>query len=166
MNTTLTTEQRKLYQNSDIIRDILGFAKNIAVVGLSSETQKASNMVASYLRDEGYRVIPVNPRSEKILGEKCYPSLSDIPEKIDIVDIFRPSSEIHAIVGQAIDIKAKAVWMQLRIINFPAADTAIKAGLYVVMDKCIKMEHGRYTGGLHNAGMNTEIISARRAQSR
>ena len=166
MNTVLTVEQREVYQNTDTIRDILARAKTIAVVGLSTELQKASNMAASYLKDEGYRIVPVNPRAETILGEKSYPDLQSIPFAVDVVDIFRPSNEIEAIVQQCIAIKAKAVWMQLRIINFPAADAAIAAGLQVVMDKCLKMEHGRFGGGLHWAGMNTEVISARRGRNR
>ena len=164
MNTTLTAEQREIYQNTDTIRDILARAKTIAVVGLSTEVQKASNMAASYLQDEGYRIVPVNPRAETILGEKSYPDLQSIPFAVDVVDIFRPSNEIDDIVQQCIAIKAKAVWMQLRIINFAAADAARAAGLPVVMDKCLKMEHGRFGGGLHWAGMNTEVISARRAK--
>jgi predicted CoA-binding protein len=123
-------------------------------------------MVASYLRDEGYRIIPVNPQASEILGERCYASLSDIPEQVDVVDIFRPTYEVAAIVEESIRIKAKSVWMQLRIIDFAAADRAIEAGLSVVVDKCIKMEHGRFSGGLHSAGMNTGLISARRTSVR
>jgi uncharacterized protein len=164
LNTALTPEQRDRYQNTQVIQDILKNSKTIAIVGLSTEPQKASNMVASYLQDEGYRIIPVNPNAESILGEKSYHDLVSIPEKIDLVDIFRPASEVQAIVEQAINIKARAIWMQLRIINFFAADKAQEAGLYAVVDKCIKMEHGRFNGGLHSAGMNTEIISARRTR--
>ena len=166
LNTSLTDQERERYQNTQVIRDILTSVKTIAVVGLSSEPQKASNMVASYLKDEGYRIIPVNPNVTEILSEKSYPELKAIPERIDLVDIFRPSGEVPEIVKQAIDIKAKAVWLQLRIINFPAADQALAAGLSVVIDRCIKMEHGRFAGGLHWAGMNTEIITARRGNNR
>ncbi|NLL12055.1 MAG: CoA-binding protein [Fibrobacter sp.] len=165
-NTVLTPEQRERYQNTDTIQKILKKPKTIAIVGISRESHKASNMVASYLKDEGYRIIPVNLGADSILGEKCYPDLLSIPEKVDLVDIFRPSHEVLPIVEQAISIKAEAVWMQLRIINFEAADKAIEAGLSVVVDKCIKMEHGRYSGGLHSAGMNTGIISARRSHWR
>ena len=163
MNTLLTPEQRERYQNADVIREILNMAKTIAIVGLSSDQQKASYFVGSYLQYLGYRIIPVTPRGGEILGEKCYPNLKSIPEKIDLVDIFRPAHEVTAIVEEAIAIGAKAVWTQLRIVNFEAADKAMAAGLKVVMDKCVKMEHGRYSGELHWAGMNTEIISARRA---
>jgi len=162
LNTSLTPEQRAKFQNSARIRDLLGGAKAVAVVGLSAERTKASNMVASYLQDEGYRIIPVNPRATEILGEKCYPDLKSIEVPIDIVDVFRPASEVSAIVDDAIAIGAKAVWMQLRIIDFASADRAIDAGLVAIVDKCIKMEHGRYCGALHWAGMNTEVITAQR----
>lgn len=162
LNTKLTPEQRERYQNTKVIRDLLATAKTIAVVGLSTEKTKASNMVASYLQDEGYRIIPVNPRATEILGEKCYPDLKSIPEKIDVVDIFRPASEVPAIVDEAIEIGARAVWMQLRIIDLPSADRALAAGLAVIVDKCIKMEHGRFGGALHWAGMNTEVVTAQR----
>ena len=162
LNTQLTPEQRDLYQNAKVIRDLLDNAKTVAVVGLSTEKTKASNMVASYLQDEGYRVIPVNPRATEILGEKCYPDLKSIPDKVDIVDIFRPPSAVAAIVDEAIEIDAKAVWMQLRIIDLAAAKTAQAAGLSAVVDKCLKMEHGRFGGALHWAGMNTEVITAQR----
>ena len=162
LNTVLTPEQREHYQNTSIIQEILKKSKTIAIVGMSRESHKASNMVASYLGDEGYRIIPVNLGADSILGEKCYPDLLSIPEKVDLVDIFRPPFEVPSIVEQAISIRADAVWMQLRIINLTAADRAIEAGLSVVVDKCIKMEHGRFSGGLHSAGMNTGIISARR----
>ena len=163
LNTVLTPEQQALYQDPDLIRDILKQAKTIAIVGLSSERQKASYFVATYLKREGYRIIPVNPRGGTILGEKVYPDLISIPEQVDLVDVFRPASEVPAIVDQAIAIKAKGVWTQLRILNFEAAEKARAAGLAVVMDKCVKMEHGRFSGSLHWAGMNTELISARRA---
>ena len=123
-------------------------------------------MVASYLLDEGYKVIPVNPRSAEILGLKCYPDLKSIPESIDIVQVFRPASEVAGIVDEAIEVGAKAVWMQLRIIDLKSADRAIDAGIKVVVDRCIKMEHGRYGGSLHFAGMNTEVISSQRRKSR
>jgi predicted CoA-binding protein len=162
LNTKLTAEQRGRYQNTRTIRELLATARTIAVVGLSTEKTKASNMVASYLQDEGFRIIPVHPKASEILGEKCYPTLRDIPDKVDIVDIFRPASEVPGIVEEAIAIGARAVWMQLRIINLSAADTALAAGLAAIADKCIKMEHGRFGGALHFAGMNTEVITAQR----
>jgi predicted CoA-binding protein len=143
---------------------VLDGAKTIAIVGLSAERQKASYFVATYLKREGYHVIPVNPRGGTILGETVYPDLKSIPEKFDWVEGVRTDGEMPAIVDQAIAIGAKSVWAQLRIVNFEAAEKARAAGLSVVMDKCVKMEHGRFSGSLHWAGMNTEIISARRAK--
>lgn len=164
--TALTPEQRARFQDSQTIRRLLGDAKTIAIVGLSSEKTKASNMVASYLQDEGYRVIPVSPKGGEILGEKVYPDLKSIPDKVDIVDIFRPTSEVPGIVEDAIAIGAKAVWMQLRIIDLPSAEKALAAGLQAVVDRCVKMEHGRYSGALHWGGMNTEVVTAQRRKSR
>jgi uncharacterized protein len=165
LNTKLTPEQREKYQNTRVIRDLLSTAKTVAVVGLSTEKTKASNMVASYLQDEGFRVIPVHPKADEILGEKCYPDLRSIPFKVDIVDVFRPASEVPGIVEDAIAIGAKAVWMQLRIIDMASADKAIDAGVAAIVDKCVKMEHGRFGGALHWAGMNTEVITAQRRKS-
>lgn len=164
LNTRLAPEDRQRFQNTRTIRDILGFAKTIALVGLSAEKTKASNMVGSYLQDEGYKVIPVNPRAAgtQILGETVYPDLKSIPIPIDVVDIYRPVDEVPGIVDDAIAIKAKAVWMQLRIADLVSAKKAQKAGLAVVVDKCLKMEHGRFGGALHFAGMNTEMITAKR----
>ena len=164
LNSSLTAEHKKLYQDPETVRKILRESKTIAIVGLSAAQQKASYFVATYLRAAGYRIIPVNPKASEILGEKCYPSLADVPEHIDLVDIFRPAADCVQIVEEAIACKAGAVWMQLRIINLAAAERALKAGLPTIMDLCVKMEHGRYSGGLHEAGMNTEIISARRTR--
>lgn len=162
LNTRLSPEQRERFQNTREIRRLLRETKTIAIVGLSTESTKASNMVASYLQDEGYRIIPVHPKAETILGEKCYRSLEDIPEPVDLVDVFRPPHEMPAIAESAIRIGAKAFWMQLRLANLEAAERALEAGLSVVADKCIKMEHGRFCGALHWAGMNTELITAKR----
>jgi predicted CoA-binding protein len=167
LNTSLTPEQRALYQDVAQVNRVLDTARTIAVVGLSTDRQKASFFVAGYLKDEGYRIVPVNPRADEILGEKAYPDLASIPFPIDLVDIFRPPGEIDAVVDQAIarkqqGIDAPAIWMQLRLVNLKAAERARAAGLTVIVDKCVKMEHGRYRGSLHFAGMNTEIISARK----
>ena len=167
LNTSLTPEQRARFQDVATINHLLATAKTIAIVGLSSDRQKASFFVAGYLQDEGYRIVPVNPKAETILGEKVYPDVASIPFPVDIIDIFRPPQEIDAIVAQAIGRKEKgldapAIWMQLRLVNLLAAERALAAGLTVILDKCVKMEHGRYHGGLHFAGMNTEIISARK----
>ncbi|CAN5401899.1 CoA-binding protein [soil metagenome] len=162
LNTRLTEEQRLLFQNPKTVQDLLANAKTIAIVGLSTEKTKASNMVGSYLKDEGYTIIPIHPKATEILGEKAYPDLKSVPVHIDIVDIFRPPNEMPGIVAQAIEIGADSVWMQLKLANIEAAETARSAGLKVVADRCIKMEHGRYGGMLHWGGMNTEIISAKR----
>jgi predicted CoA-binding protein len=167
LNTSLTAEQRALYQDVAQINRLLEKARTIAIVGLSSDRQKASFFVAGYLQDEGYRIVPVNPKGGEILGEKVYPDIASIPFPVDIVDIFRPPGEIGAIVDQVIvrkekGIDAPAIWMQLRLVNLPAAEKARAAGLTVIADKCVKMEHGRYGGTLHFAGMNTEIISAKK----
>ena len=162
LNSSLSLEQQEVYQNPEVIKKILYHTRTIAMVGLSTERQKASYFVATYLRSAGYRIIPVNPRADRILGEKCYPNLSSIPEPVDLVDIFRPAEACLPSVKEAIASKAAAVWLQLKIINQEAAELARKNGLLTVMDLCVKMEHGRYSGGLHEAGMNTQIISARR----
>jgi predicted CoA-binding protein len=162
LNSALTPEQKAAYQDSEVIRRILNTARRIVIVGLSSEPQKASSYVASYLRYAGDEVIPINPKAQEIQGLTCYPSLARVPAPIDLVDIFRPAAECPGIVEEAIAAGAKAVWMQLRVISPEAAARAVQAGLDCVMDLCVKMEHGRYTGGLHEAGMNTEIVSARR----
>jgi hypothetical protein len=162
VSTGLTPEEQLLYQNPDVIADLLDRSKTIAIVGLSADRQKASFFVGSYLKYAGYRIIPVNPQYQEILGERCYPDLGNIAFPVDIVDIFRPAHDCDEIVRKAIAIQARAVWMQLKIINLHAADTAQQAGLTVIMDKCIKMEHGRYAGTLHFSGMNTGIISARK----
>ena len=167
LNTSLTPEQRARYQDVAQINHLLDTAKTIAIVGLSSDRQKASYFVAGYLQDEGYRIVPVNPKADEILGEKVYPDIASIPFPVDIVDVFRPPQDMDAIVDQVIARKEKgldapAIWMQLRLGNLAAAARAKAAGLTVIVDKCVKMEHGRYRGGLHFAGMNTEIISAKK----
>lgn len=164
LNSVLTPEQQRLYQDQGVIRTMLATSKTIAMVGLSPNTQRPSHFVASYLQYEGYRIIPVNPRADKILGEKSYPDLLSIPDPVDMVDIFRRPEECDEIVEQAIAIGAKSVWLQLQVVNETAAQMALDAGLQVVMDRCVKMEHGRYNGSLHWVGMNTEIITARRAR--
>ena len=115
--------------------------RNIAIVGLSPKNNRPSNQVAVYLMEAGYNIVPVNPGQETILGKKCYPDLESIPEPIDIVDIFRRSEDIPPIVKSAIEIKAKVVWMQQDIINEEAAAKARKAGLTVIMDRCLKEDH-------------------------
>ena len=144
------------------MRRILRDSRTIAVVGLSANWYRPSYFAAKYLQEHGYRVIPVNPLYDIVLGEKCYKSLADIPEKVDVVDCFRRSEEIPALAGEAIAIGAKVLWMQLGVRSAEARRRAEAAGLEVVEDRCMKIEHGRLFGGLGWAGVNTKVISARR----
>lgn len=144
------------------LRRILKQNHVIAIVGLSASWWRPSYFVAKYLQEHGYRVIPVNPAYEEVLGEKCYPSLHDAPSRIDMVDCFRKSEEIPALAEAAISIGAKCLWMQLGVVNPAAAARASEAGLDVVMDRCVKIEHGRLFGGLNYAGVNTGVVSAKR----
>lgn len=123
------------------IAEILKSSRTIAVVGLSSNPMRPSNGVAAYLKRAGYRIIPVNPKESEVLGEKCYARLEDILEKIDIVDIFRRPEYVPEVVDSAIRIGAKTVWMQEGVIHEAAAAQARKAGLEVIMDRCILKEH-------------------------
>ncbi|MEO8631046.1 MAG: CoA-binding protein [Betaproteobacteria bacterium] len=147
------------------LRRILKDTHIIAMVGLSANWWRPSYFAAKYLQKHGYRVIPVNPQYEEVLGEKCYPSLRDVPMKVDVVDCFRKAEEIPALAQEAIAIGAKVLWMQLGVTNGDAAATAERAGLDVVMDRCMKIEHGRLFGGLNWCGVNTKVISAKRPTS-
>ena len=126
---------------SDPIGDLLKKAKTIAVVGLSNKPLRPSHGVSLYMQQQGYRIIPVNPNIQTVLGEKAYPSLKDVPDKIDIVNVFRRSEFVPEIVEQAIALKVPAVWMQEEIVHEPAAKKARQAGILVVMDRCILKEH-------------------------
>jgi predicted CoA-binding protein len=128
------------------IEEILKNSRTVAVVGLSSRPEKDSNIVGKYLKENGYRIIPVNPTETKILGETSYPDLTSIPGKVDVVDIFRRAEDVPPIVKEAIKIGAETVWMQEGIKNEAAAAAAEKAGLKVVMDRCIRKEHLKMTG--------------------
>ena len=153
-----------MYDGNDIeaIRSILKENKSIAVVGLSANWNRPSFFASKYMQQKGYKIIPVNPRHSEILGEKCYKSLLDIEEKVDIVDCFRRSDDILPIATDAIKIKAKVLWMQLSIFNEDAANLSRNAGLKVVQDRCVKIEHARLFGGLNWVGVNTKIISAKK----
>jgi hypothetical protein len=129
------------------IKKLLEEAKTVAVVGLSPKRERPSNMVAAYLISKGYEVIPANPGHDEILGRTCYPDLEAIPGKIDIVDIFRRPEDVMPIVEQAISVGAGAVWMQQGIVNEEAAERARSAGLTVIMDRCIKVDHSQLFGG-------------------
>ena len=149
---------------SDIptLRRILAENKVIAVVGLSADWFRPSFFAAKYMQEHGYRIIPVNPKYPEILGAKCYASLKAIPHQVDIVDCFRKSEDILPLAQDAIAIGAKVLWQQLGIENHEADALARAAGLDSVMDRCVKIEHARLFGGLHWAGVNTGVISARR----
>ena len=144
------------------LRRILRDSRTIAVVGLSADWFRPSYFAAKYMQEHGYRVIPVNPKYPAILGEKCYRSLREIPDGVDMVDIFRKTQDVMPIAEEAIAIGAKVLWQQLGVKNQEAAAKARAAGLEAVMDRCVKIEHGRLFGGLNWVGVNTRVISAKR----
>ena len=148
------------------LRRILKTSKVIAVVGLSADWFRPSHFAAKYMLEHGYTVIPVNPRYPEILGQKSYASLRDIPAavKVDIVDVFRKTEDVMSIAEDAIAIGAKVLWQQIGVKNMEAAAKAEAAGMEAVIDRCVKIEHGRLFGGLNWAGVNTRIISAKRPQ--
>ena len=144
------------------LRRILREHRVIAVVGLSADWFRPSYFAAKYMLEHGYRVIPVNPKYPEILGQKCYKSLHDIPEKVGIVDVFRKSADVPPVAEAAIAIGARVLWQQLGVNNVAAAERARAAGLDVVVDRCVKIEHARLFGGLNWVGVNTRVISAKR----
>jgi uncharacterized protein len=150
------------YQDPLAIQRVLLSAKTIAVVGLSPNAMRASYFVAFYLKRHGYRVIPVNPKESEILGEPCYGSLREIPCGVDIVNVFRAPSALPDIAEQAVAIGAGCLWTQFTVINEQGARIAEQAGLTVVMDRCIKVEHARYVGRMHWLGFNTDRITSLR----
>ena len=141
---------------------ILEKYKRIAMVGLSSNPFRPSHFAAIYMISEGYEVVPVNPRETEILGRRSYSSLREVPGPIEIVDIFREPAAVPDIVEEAIIVGAKVIWMQLGVIHEKAAARAQDAGLEVVMDRCVKIEHARFFGGLSTIGLNTGVISAQK----
>ena len=142
---------------------ILAQSRTIAVVGLSANWYRPSFFAAKYLQEHDYRVIPVNPNYTEVLGERCYPNVAAIPEPVDVVDAFRKADEMPALAREAVAKGARVLWMQLGVRNDVAARIASDAGLDVVMDRCMKIEHARILGGLNWAGVNTGIVSSRRA---
>jgi predicted CoA-binding protein len=148
------------------LRRILAQTRTIAVVGLSAHWYRPSYFAAKYMQDHGYRIIPVNPAYAEVLGERCYPSIAAIPGPVDMVDCFRKPCAIPPLAHEAVAKGAKVLWMQLGIRNDEAAQIANTAGLDVVVDRCVKIEHARILGGLHWAGVNTGVISSRRATSK
>ena len=152
----------KRYQNPQTIQRIVHNARTIAIVGLSPNVLRPSNFVAFYLQRHGYRIVPVNPKEQEILGEKCYPSLREVPFHVDVVDVFRAPEAVPDIAREAVEIGAGALWLQFGVISLEGAATAEAGGLEVVMDRCMKVEHARYMGRMHWLGFNTGQITARR----
>ena len=150
------------WQDPFTILAILTGSRTIAIVGLSPNELRASNFVGFYLRRHGYRVVPVNPREKTILGETSYPSLGDVPFPVDVVDIFRAPDAVPDIARDAARIGAKALWCQYNVISPEGGAIAEKAGLRVVMDRCMKVEHARNLGRMHWLGFNTGVITSRR----
>ena len=148
------------YQDVTDIQRVLHTAKTIAIVGLSNNPLRASYFVGYYMQRHGYRVIPVNPRESEILGETSYPSLRDVPSPVDVVNVFRAPSALPAIAEEAVAIKASTLWCQFGVINEEGARIAADAGLTVIMDRCLKVEHARYVGRMHWLGFNTQRITA------
>ena len=146
----------------DGLRRILTENKTIAVVGLSANWWRPSFFAAKYMQDHGYRIIPVNPNYDEILGEKCYDRIEDIPDSVDVVDIFQRPEVTPALAQSAVAIGAGVFWMQIGVVNDESARIAESGGLEVVMNRCVKIEHARLLGGLNLIGVNTGVISSRR----
>ena len=144
------------------LRRVLQENRVIAVVGLSPNWNRPSFFAAKYMLEHGYTVIPVNPGASEILGQKCYPELAAIPVKVDLVDVFRKPEDAGPIADEAIRIGARCLWLQLGVSHREAAERAAAAGLDVVMDRCVKIEYARLFGGLNFAGVNTQVVSAKR----
>jgi predicted CoA-binding protein len=151
------------YQDPLEIQRVLHSAKTIAIVGLSGNELRPSNFVGYYLKRHGYQVIPVNPREASILGEKSYPSLLDIPVPVDVVDVFRAPEALPGIARDAVAIGAGTLWCQFGVINAEGNQIAADAGLTVVVDRCLKIEHARYVGRMHWLGFNTQRVTSVRS---
>jgi predicted CoA-binding protein len=145
---------------ADCLR-ILQSYRRIAMVGLSANPMRPSHFAAIYMLSKGYDIVPVNPREKQILGRACYASVRDVPGAVEIVDIFREPAAVPGVVEDAIAVGAKVVWMQLGVVHEEAAERARQAGLEVVMDRCVKIEHARFFGGLNMLGLRTGVISSR-----
>ena len=153
------------YEDPFTIQSIINRAKRIAIVGLSPNELRASYFVGYYLRRHGFQVIPVNPREESILGVRSYPSLSEVPGTIDVVDVFRAPDAVPGIAAEAVAVGAGALWLQYGVISPEGARIAEEGGLDVVMDRCLKVEHARYLGRMHWLGFNTGEITSQRSHS-
>jgi len=150
------------YQDPRTIQRIVNTARTVAVVGLSSNPLRPSHFVGFYLLRHGYRVIPVNPREREVLGQRSVERLDQIDGPVDVVDVFREPSVVPQLAEDAIAIGAKSLWLQFGVISEVGAERAAAAGLDVVMDRCIKIEHARYVGRMHWLGFNTGVVNARR----
>jgi len=151
------------YQDPMTIQRVLHNARTVAVVGLSGNELRASNFVGYYLKRHGYQVIPVNPREKEILGQTCYPSLTDVPAPVDVVNVFRAPDALPDIAREAVAIGADVLWCQFGVINPEGARIAENGGMTVVMDRCLKVEHARYIGRMHWLGFNTQRITSVRS---
>ena len=151
------------YKEPLTIQRVLHTAKTIAIVGLSNNELRASYFVGYYLKRHGYQVIPVNPRETEILGQTCYPSLRDVPEHVDIVNVFRAPDALPDIARETVEIGADAFWCQFGVINEEGAQIAEDSGVTVIMDRCLKVEHARYVGRMHWLGFNTQRITSVRS---
>ena len=162
----LCTRQPLIYSDA-FITDVLADVKTVAIVGASTSWKRPSFFVMKYLQQKGYTVYPVNPRAvgETILGEEVYATLADLPETVDMVDVFRGGDAAAGVTDEAIAHGAKVVWMQLGVSNEAAAKTAHDGGLEVVMNRCMKIEYARLFGGLSLIGVNTKVISGKRPMS-
>lgn len=154
------------WQDPRVIQRIVNTARTVAVVGLSPNPLRPSHFVGFYLLRHGYRVIPVNPREREVLGQRSVERLDQIDVPVDVVDVFREPSAVPQIAADAIAIGAKALWLQFGVINEAGAESAAAAGLDVVMDRCVKIEHARYVGRMHWLGFNTGVVSAQRNMPR
>jgi predicted CoA-binding protein len=156
----MTAFDIRRYQDPLTIQQVLHTSKTVAIVGLSSNHLRASYFVGFYLRRHGYRVIPVNPREKEVFGEKSVATLADIPEPVDIVNVFRAPDALPGIAREAVAIHAKTLWCQFSVINEEGARIAEAGGLTVIMDRCIKVEHARFVGRMHWLGFNTQRITS------
>jgi predicted CoA-binding protein len=153
-----------VYADPRTIRKVFSYARTVAIVGLSPNRLRASFFVGQYLQYRGFRIVPVNPGADEVLGERSYPTVSAIPFDVDVVDVFREPGAAPSIAEEAIQKGARALWLQFGVISPQAAERAAQAGLDVVMDRCMKIEHGRYFGEMHWFGLNTGIVTSRRPE--
>ena len=158
----MTSFDLSRYQQPQDIQRVLFNSRTIAIVGLSGNPLRASYFVGFYLQRHGYRIIPVNPKETEVLGERSYPSLRDVKEPIDIVNVFRAPAALPGIAADAVAIGAKSLWCQFNVINEEGARIAEAGGLTVIMDRCIKVEHARFVGRMHWLGFNTDRVTSRR----